>query len=273
VAGDSSDGLSSATLPAARAPINGSSSSLMGKFHALMMRTTPLGSGRMNDRPSAQSCLAGRSAVHISRLARAMSMFGTPKSSPMTRVLPPPRSDSSALTIASVLSSYSRRRLPSAPRRHASERVTPLSYVRRSSATTSCMIPVKGRSPFWHLSTFPFGTFIQLYSCIAPGQQAAHLGWGRRVRRAVGLAQPRLPQGAMLKWALGDLASFMYLVLTDMRTARAGSVHFGSTMTAEEQEIESSLHAVRSTSSRSVLPRSSRAPPCSRCFLPAVRLP
>jgi len=30
----------------------------------------------------------------------------------------------------------------------------------------------------------------------------------------------------------------------DMRTARAGSVHFGSTMTAEEQEIESSLHAV-----------------------------
>eukprot|EP00962_Isochrysis_galbana_P033734 scaffold11351_cov141-Isochrysis_galbana.AAC.1 len=53
----------------------------------------------------------------------------------------------------------------------------------------------------------------------------------------------------MLRSALGDLVSFVYLVLMDMRTARAGSVHFGSTMTAEEQEIESSLHAVRSTCS------------------------
>eukprot|EP00962_Isochrysis_galbana_P015080 scaffold4328_cov135-Isochrysis_galbana.AAC.1 len=109
----------------------------MGKFQALMMRTTPLGSGRMNDRPRAQSCLAGRSAVHSSSCDRAMSMFGTPRSSPMTRVLPPPRSDSSALTIASVFSSYSRRRLPSAPRRHLSERDTPLSNVRRSSVITS----------------------------------------------------------------------------------------------------------------------------------------
>lgn len=45
--------------------------------------------------------------------------------------------------------------------------------------------------------------------------------------------------------SLGDFVFFVHRVLMDKR---AGVVHFGSTMTAEEQEIESSLHAVRGTS-------------------------
>eukprot|EP00967_Tisochrysis_lutea_P100101 scaffold149027_cov43-Tisochrysis_lutea.AAC.2 len=46
-------------------------------------------------------------------------------------------------------------------------------------------------------------------------------------------------------WRAAELCSLLQLVLTDMRIARAGVFHFGATMTAEEREIESSLHAVR----------------------------
>mmetsp|Transcript_12725 Transcript_12725/g.38890 ORF Transcript_12725/g.38890 Transcript_12725/m.38890 type:complete len:90 (-) Transcript_12725:798-1067(-) len=45
-------------------------------------------------------------------------------------------------------------------------------------------------------------------------------------------------------WRAAELCSLLQLVLTDMRIARAGVFHFGATMTAEEREIESSLHAV-----------------------------
>eukprot|EP00967_Tisochrysis_lutea_P060184 scaffold76920_cov32-Tisochrysis_lutea.AAC.2 len=104
VAGARSDGLSSATFPAANAPTSGSSSSLTGKLYAPMISTTPLGSGRTKERPSAHSCTAGLSAAHPSSCSSAMSMLSTPSISPSRRGSPPPRSSTSAFASAAVLS-------------------------------------------------------------------------------------------------------------------------------------------------------------------------
>mmetsp|Transcript_17526 Transcript_17526/g.51857 ORF Transcript_17526/g.51857 Transcript_17526/m.51857 type:complete len:238 (-) Transcript_17526:110-823(-) len=137
VAGDISDGLITAQLPAASTAASGDMMRLMGKFQAPMMSTTPLGSLRTNERPSAYSCGIFSSAAHLSRFFSISSMFGTENISPMTRTLPPPTSDMSASAMASTFSDIICSAPARAALRHDSGRVAPDSYVARTSSRTS----------------------------------------------------------------------------------------------------------------------------------------